>query len=115
MAVYRLHKQEWEKNNRVFVTHSKLSAHKTTESPEPSELSNSSKRRKQDKAPQSFPGGGRKGVSSGLSTVTRRVGVKGKEDSKAESRTKQAWWERLPGSLPGSSAKGSIQVKRSLS
>jgi RNA exonuclease 4 len=57
------------------------------------------KRAKTKKDAPVFPGGGRKGVSSGLSTVVRR----GEELPKS----RHAWWKLLP---PG--AKGSMRLDR---
>ncbi|KAH9889536.1 ribonuclease H-like domain-containing protein [Cubamyces lactineus] len=60
-----------------------------------------------------FPGGGRRGVSSGLSTVIRRMGTVGeKAKSKAKSKSKDKWWKELGGGSSSSSgAKGSMRLK----
>ncbi|KAF5346288.1 hypothetical protein D9758_011496 [Tetrapyrgos nigripes] len=84
----------------------------------------SSKSSKKPKKQKEFPGGGRKGVSSGLSTVVRRKGKAESDRGKARGGTagpgpgpsqknsgvKDPWWKELGGSDSGSggtSAKGS--------
>ncbi|KAI0332925.1 ribonuclease H-like protein [Cubamyces sp. BRFM 1775] len=62
---------------------------------------------------ESFPGGGRRGVSSGLSTVIKRMGTVGeKAKSKTKSKSKDKWWKELGGgSTSSSGAKGSMRFK----
>ena len=84
MAIYRLHRKEWEKGIKPLV---------------------SAKKRKQAD-PEEFPGGGRRGVSSGLSTVTKaaRPGPKyfpSQGQAQAGSGTKNAWWKELNGKSKG--------------
>ncbi|KAF9476879.1 ribonuclease H-like protein [Pholiota conissans] len=149
MAVYRLHKREWEKGSRPHPTPSLNSAapaqtskkRKTMDDAEFDSGSDSDD--SEDEAPTTikpvprppiktkvktksktktttseFPGGGRKGVSSGLSTITRTGphkaqssgGVKGR-DSVGAASTKNEWWKQLPGSLPTTGgSKGSIRI-----
>jgi RNA exonuclease 4 len=51
-----------------------------------------------------FPGGGRKGVSSGLSIVTRRS-----SGSRSGGDEKSKWWKELGGR--SNKSKGSIRLK----
>ena len=53
-----------------------------------------------------FPGGGRKGVSSGLATVVRRRGSNTR--GSVPGPEKKKWWKELAGD-----AKGSIKVRSS--
>ncbi|KAI0750120.1 ribonuclease H-like domain-containing protein [Daedaleopsis nitida] len=59
---------------------------------------------------KSFPGGGRRGVSSGLSTVVKRQGTyekSGRGQAKAtKTQTKDKWWKEL-----GAGSKGSLRMK----
>ena len=59
---------------------------------------------------ESFPGGGRRGVSSGLSTVVKRIGAGGKGATpvKSKPKTKEKWWTELG----GGGSKGSIRLKK---
>ncbi|KAL0955486.1 hypothetical protein HGRIS_001726 [Hohenbuehelia grisea] len=112
MAVYRLHKHEWEKgqSHAPFGSQKKRkrAASKASvdgESDEEDEAED--KPRKSD-----FPGGGRKGVSSGLSTVVRRGGAsvaKGRGGSGTDGKkSKSGWWKEL-----GGASKGTMRSKRS--
>lgn len=99
MAVYRIHRKEWEKGIRPSGEHGHPRKRKHS-AVEDEDVEDENK----DKKP-SFPGGGRKGVSSGMSTVVRRSGgsVAGGE--------KKPWWKELGGGSAGS--KGSIRIKAS--
>ncbi len=139
MAVYRLHKKEWEKGSRPLPPPStKSPATPTTatkrkeidesdsgsdesdddSSHEPAVAPKPSGKDKAKKIPTEFPGGGRKGVSSGLSTVVRRgvagsrtaVDGKGGSASGAASSAKNEWWKQLPGGAPAGGSKGVIRV-----
>ncbi|KAF8901891.1 ribonuclease H-like domain-containing protein [Gymnopilus junonius] len=62
-----------------------------------------------------YPGGGRKGVSSGLSTVIRRKGErrvsKSKESGGQEKKAKSDWWKQLPGGgALANGSKGSVSL-----
>ena len=121
MAIYRLHKKDWERARGPI---SQIPGQQTAKrkwstqlaetdglpdpdgksttfqsDPEKEEVEETSptsnthrkKRTKTNKSPtSSFPGGGRKGISSGLSTVQR--GKRGQEPTKS----KYAWWKLLP-------------------
>jgi len=60
----------------------------------------------QESIPAEFPGGGRKGVSSGLATVVRRRGSNTR--GSVPGQEKKKWWKELVGD-----AKGSIKVRSS--
>jgi RNA exonuclease 4 len=81
MALYRLHMTEWEaaarKTTEAFRI--KTSGKRKQEEESGSEDSDldgeaAPKSKKKKAAPESFPGGGRKGISSGLSTVVKYHG-----------------------------------------
>ncbi|KAK0498000.1 ribonuclease H-like domain-containing protein [Armillaria luteobubalina] len=80
MAVYRLHRKEWEKGT-------------VQKKPE------GKKRKSQDE--DRFPGGGRKGVSSGLVTVVRR------NDGSSTVPQKTQWWKELG---TGTGSKGKMKA-----
>ncbi|KAL1406165.1 3'-5' exonuclease [Vanrija albida] len=108
MALYRLHKPEWEASLRKV-----MEAYREKTGMEP--LAKGKRKRgaddddedeadgKKRKAPQQFPGGGRKGISSGLSVVVRRFGKKVEGDQpkrrgpveapKAGAGAGGNWWE----------------------
>ncbi|KAI0665683.1 ribonuclease H-like domain-containing protein [Trametes maxima] len=65
-------------------------------------------------AEQTFPGGGRRGVSSGLSTVIKRAPARGKGEKGGrvrnggggmKTKTQEKWWKDL-----GGGAKGSVRM-----
>ena len=125
MAVYRLHRKDWEKGNRPIplqggsVATAGTKRKRDDDAAENEEEGNdeevvvnvkpsSAKEKKKKKIvnAQEYPGGGRKGVSSGLSTVVRRGPGKEKE--------KTQWWKQLPTvTTPGS--KGSVRIGKSTS
>ncbi|KAF8161584.1 ribonuclease H-like domain-containing protein [Crassisporium funariophilum] len=160
MAVYRLHKKDWEKGNRPiplkttsapstststatqkrkrssiglneeadqtfeadeasdFESEAETkSAKKTDPSTTPasavgSKTGKKGKNRVEEGESSSFPGGGRKGVSSGLGTVVRRGGHLsggGKARGGAAQKGKNEWWKQLPGGVSGG-AKGTMRV-----
>ena len=139
MAVYRLHKKEWEKGSRplpppsakstatpttatkrkeIDNSDSDLSDSDDDPSPEPVVAPKPGGKGKAKKVPTEFPGGGRKGVSSGLSTVVRRgvagsrtaVDGKGGGAGSAASSLKNEWWKQLPGGAPAGGSKGVIRI-----
>ncbi|THH30878.1 hypothetical protein EUX98_g3325 [Antrodiella citrinella] len=76
MAVYRLHRKDWDKGVRPPRT-SASKKRKATEDDsdgddDDAQGRNPAKRKKSKKQEKAFPGGGRKGVSSGLSTVIKQ-------------------------------------------
>lgn len=68
------------------------------------------KKKGKAKAVESFPGGGRKGVSSGLSTVVKRVGAPASSKAKGKPKPKEKWWKDLGGTA-SSGSKGSLRLK----
>lgn len=54
----------------------------------------------QEEEQEGYPGGGRKGVSSGLSTVVKKTGGSNK------AKAKTSWWTEL-----GNGSKGSVKLK----
>jgi len=102
MAVYRLHRKEWEKGNRQLVkareSGKKRKRHKTDD-----EDGSEGEEVKSD-----FPGGGRKGVSSGLTTIVRR-GVNSQTRGTRGGSTgekKSKWWKEL-----ASGSKGTLKLQ----
>ena len=118
MAVYRLHRKTWEKSVPQPPHASSSNAKRKRGAPgeaededadpdedpdtlhgiaEPSAPSSAKRRPKarKDAPPSEYPGGGRKGVSSGLSTVIKR------KDARSKSSA-SAWWKDLGGGSKGS-------------
>ena len=150
MAVYRIHKKDWEKGSRPHPTSapakSSTKASKRTaaeaefasdaesesDSDEPStsvpkptstlKTTVAGKKRKTKNSSTTFPGGGRKGLSSGLSTVVKKIGAAapGSMSTHPTSRGnpkaaggagKSEWWKQLPGGVSiGGGAKASIKI-----
>lgn len=99
MAIFRLHRKLWEKDlpRSHFLTASrqKRPAPEEDEDSEEEEEGSSTEAANHPKKPRAtpkkeFPGGGRRGVSSGLSTVIKRKDAPGKS-------SKSAWWKDLNG------------------
>jgi RNA exonuclease 4 len=111
MALYRLHKIEWEQSIRPATEAYKAKINKgkgkekrkrdgDSDDDEEDETSEKpDKKRKDD-----FPGGGRRGVSSGLSVIVRRGGVRvdgPRQRGVPRSSTGQdgasggSWWEHV--------------------
>ncbi|KAF6752184.1 ribonuclease H-like domain-containing protein [Ephemerocybe angulata] len=120
MAVYRIHKKAWDKLLGAFARTDTLSLavagkRKAEEEDEEEE----DEPRKAKKVKGVLPGPeGRKGVSSGLSTVVRRgsqVQIKGKGKGRGASgaggggEDKAQWWAQLPSSSSGAK-KGSMKL-----
>jgi RNA exonuclease 4 len=98
MAIYRLYRKEWEKGMRSV-----------------NELGSTSKKRNRLDSPNddggegqsgSFPGGGKRGVSSGLSTVITRG-----SGAVSGGSEKRKWWKELGGS--SGKSKGSLKLQSS--
>ncbi|KDQ56320.1 hypothetical protein JAAARDRAFT_132817 [Jaapia argillacea MUCL 33604] len=121
MAVYRLHRKHWEKGNRPIASEPATPSAKSGK--------NKNKRKRveredgdgvsadEDPLLKVFPGGGRKGISSGLSVVVKRAGVKeskvahgGRGDRRSVgvggTKTQSEWWK----DLGSSGSKGSIRL-----
>ncbi|EGN92779.1 hypothetical protein SERLA73DRAFT_190636 [Serpula lacrymans var. lacrymans S7.3] len=109
MAVFRIHRKEWEKGSRplsVNAEDSSVTSKKRKHSEETDDLEHSTSKEVVNKAEsKTFPGGGRKGVSSGLSTVVKRSN-KIRSSSPGE---KSQWWKSLGGNV--GSSKGSMRLK----
>ncbi|KLO05859.1 ribonuclease H-like protein [Schizopora paradoxa] len=95
MALYRLHRKEWDKDFKSTYSNVDGSARKMEgkldadmDSTKPSE--GPKKRQKE----RSFPGGGRKGVSSGLSTILKRTTGGGTTAPRSVSSGTK-WWQTL--------------------
>ena len=99
MAIYRLHRREWDKGKSLLVP--------SSEGPYRLDLPRPPKKRKHTNAEGDInpSGGGRKGISSGLSTVVRRFdSSKTKNTSPLMLKKKTQWWAEL------GSSKGSLRI-----
>ncbi|KAJ7895822.1 ribonuclease H-like domain-containing protein [Mycena leptocephala] len=119
MAVYRLHRKEWERSApRLRVSSVSATGKRRADEDEDEDEDEDApsipkdNRIKDTKTKPAFPGGGRKGVSSGLSTVVRRSD--GVSASGGDKRGKGKggggggeWWKVLG---TGGGAKGSMRV-----
>ena len=89
MALYRLHKNEWEKQLRPATEAYKVKVAKSGkhtkrkrddeeggEGDDDDEVFAASKRGKKGKGGEEFPGGGKKGISSGLGLIIKKNGVR---------------------------------------
>lgn len=132
MALYRLHRKEWEKGYHsvaAITTLSKsLGKRKTTsedddldgsESEDLLSVSSGSKKTRKRKEKGTITGGGRRGISSGLSTIVRRGADRvknGKIDSSSSTHgeVKEKWWSTLAGVGPSTSerrgSKGTMRI-----
>ncbi|KAF8058643.1 ribonuclease H-like domain-containing protein [Lyophyllum atratum] len=87
MAIYRLHRKEWEKGSKPLTK-----KRKRGDETQDDETGAADSAVGEVKAAPSIPGGGRKGVSSGLTTVVRH----------GASGEKTKWWKELAGGMKGS-------------
>jgi RNA exonuclease 4 len=88
MALYRLHKNEWEKQLRPLTEAYKVKIAKSGKhnkrkreggdegDEDDDEVFASSKRGKKGKGGEEFPGGGKQGISSGLGLIIKKNGVR---------------------------------------
>jgi RNA exonuclease 4 len=94
MAVFRLHRKTWESGRRPeHAAKPGKAASADAEGSDEDEDEDGG-----EEGAQLFPGGGRKGVSSGLSVVVTRRG--GKPDEKRRARPaagkpKAGWWKEM--------------------
>ena len=98
MAIYRLHRREWEKGkNLTSPPHV---------GPDRADLSRQLKKRKRPDGEEdnSAPACGKKGVSSGLSTVVRLNPSRKGGTSPPTSKKRAEWWSEL------GSSKGSVRI-----
>ncbi|TFK81791.1 ribonuclease H-like protein [Polyporus arcularius HHB13444] len=116
MALFRLHRKTWEKNARHMPSSSiskKRPRGDGGADPSQSTVDPSSRMKDKGKAKpkEVFPGGGRRGVSSGLSIVLKRSGAsKGSQERdqvKSKSKINEKWWK----DLGGGGSKGSLRLK----
>ena len=101
MAIYRIHRKEWEKGIRPSpdYIHPKKRKRLSVEDDNVEDVEKSR-----------GPGGGRKGVSSGLSTIVKRGGSSSRSNGgSGPSGESKKWWKELGGGSGGS--KGSVRVK----
>jgi RNA exonuclease 4 len=122
MAVYRLHRREWERGSAPLRLPSSSTSVSRDADPEEEddedeqeeaqdeEGGRAANKEKKDtgsktKGKESFPGGGRKGVSSGLGVVVRRGSGSGSapRGGKGGGGGGGEWWKEL-------GAKGSMRV-----
>ncbi|KAJ7493645.1 ribonuclease H-like domain-containing protein [Mycena latifolia] len=114
MAVYRLHRREWEKGAPPLARllgkgkgkkHAGDEEEESGDSDEEEPALPTKKKGKESKK-EGFPGGGRKGVSSGLGTIVRRAGGSGAGGVRSKSGggggEKTQWWTELGGASAGS-------------
>ncbi|CAL1711278.1 unnamed protein product [Somion occarium] len=113
MAVYRIHRKVWDKGHPpLSSTISSGKKRKRTPSSDHESGSEDEDRpasKTSSHNTKQFPGGGRKGVSSGLSTVTRHTGKSSIGHGSSNLETKNAWWKELGNGSSGS--KGSLRMK----
>ena len=117
MAIYRIHKKEWDKDLLplpVALNSKKRKAsdeQEDTPVKETGDTDASQKPFKKFKAARQFPGGGQKGVSSGLSTIVKRSGQHPKRGASQSTgnEPKEKWWATLNPTL-SKGAKGSIRI-----
>lgn len=95
MAVYRVYRRLWEVGKRLPLPISeRTSGKRKREKRDADDVDDEEGEQEAD-----FPGGGRKGVSSGLSTIVKKKGGSNK------SKAKTSWWTEL-----GNGSKGSIKL-----
>lgn len=114
MAVYRLHRKEWDKGFRsqplALSSSKKRKALEFKDDEHNSDDGDGPAVKKKGKTVEEFPGGGRKGVSSGLSTVVRRSSERTRKiPSHNIKETKSNWWATL-NDAPSKGSKGSIRI-----
>jgi RNA exonuclease 4 len=115
MAVFRLHRKDWEKGQRptsrdvrqknATAKEGDLTGDDDDEASVTQQVTGKGKRKRGERTDKSetFPGGGRKGVSSGKSVVIRRRGeaLQGHErkskvrDGGRTKRGQANWWSEL--------------------
>ncbi|CAE6334687.1 unnamed protein product [Rhizoctonia solani] len=107
MAIYRLHKRAWDASLPVsYVKRAKTASGNEAESEslatgeEADQVQQGRAKRKRRNSAEEFPGGGRRGVSSGLGTIIKPRAVKvGKERVQHGSADQggSKWWRTLGG------------------
>ncbi|KAF8873942.1 ribonuclease H-like domain-containing protein [Infundibulicybe gibba] len=101
MAVYRLHKKEWEKPPQK-PTHNAIAAASAARKPggKKQKANTNEKGKATINAAATgatvFPGGGRKGISSGISIIVHQRGGSNKGTQPAEAgKVKKEWWKEV--------------------
>ncbi|KAG6885086.1 hypothetical protein C0993_005968 [Termitomyces sp. T159_Od127] len=84
MAVFRIHRKEWEKGNKPLPQTKKRK--RTEGTADDGDEKEGKDETQAETSLSTFPGGGRKGVSSGLTTIVRR-------GSGAAGGEKKKWWK----------------------
>ena len=97
MALYRLHRKEWDKSfqKQAEKTSSKKNRKKrkleeSIDGQKSEVVDHTESKKKTRIHEESFPGGGRKGVSSGLSTVVKVFN--GMDWSSKSEQSSPDWW-----------------------
>lgn len=123
MAIYRLHKRAWDAS--LPVSHLKpstlISRQETGgghDSDDSGDEDKAEPKRKRRSSNESFPGGGRRGVSSGLSTIVKVNGGptrKGRPSTETKNlrhphAPKGKWWQTLDGSGGTAGSKGRLSL-----
>lgn len=111
MAIYRIHRKEWEKT--IHVPRGAIPLPTIVESNSSSTAASNGKRKRietgaESPEPSLFPGGGRKGVSSGLGLVIKKgLGIsKDATFSSSNVNSGTKWWK----DLGGKNGKGSMKL-----
>ncbi|KAG8690226.1 hypothetical protein FRC11_013051 [Ceratobasidium sp. 423] len=106
MAIYRLHKRAWDASLPASrVKRAKTTSGNKAESGNPTtrgdaDQTREGKAKRKHRNSAESPGGGRKGVSSGLGVITKTRSGKVAKASQGERSADQAgpkWWETLGG------------------
>ncbi|KAG6831363.1 hypothetical protein H0H87_005374 [Tephrocybe sp. NHM501043] len=95
MAVYRIHRKEWEKGNKQLPQAKKRKRTEKTDGEEREEAEDEDATNVEGAS--QFPGGGRKGVSSGLTTIVRHGA-----GAATGEKEKKKWWKEVLSSSKGS-------------
>ena len=98
MALYRLHRKEWEQSVRSATDAWRAKeAQAGDQSPFRPEKKQRGNGDFKAGARESFPGGGRKGISSGLGAVVRRNGVRVDAPTGGDTVASSQWWAETAG------------------
>ncbi|CAE7132623.1 unnamed protein product [Rhizoctonia solani] len=102
MAIYRLHKRAWDASlpalhvKRTNATSGNEAKHGDPAISQGADQTQGKAKRKRRNSAEEFPGGGRRGVSSGLGVIVKPRATKtGKEKSADQGVSK--WWQTLGG------------------
>lgn len=111
MALYRLHKKEWDKNFLHGLGQT-FKGKKRKQDSISSDASYQGTANKKLKVEEIFPGGGRRGVSSGLSTVVKQRSSSAKSSIAANGAEggEGDWWSTLGGIASRTGSKGTLKM-----